>query len=109
MDAIRRAIGAANVAEAVVRVIIKTKPELEPLIDEKELRRLLKDAFHVAAVIRDVERSSRLRLGPESTIAALKPRDLLERYLQVKELPPDRIEALLQHADSLMDPMEDKA
>jgi DNA repair protein SbcD/Mre11 len=103
MEAIQQALASANVAEAVVRVIIQTKPELEPLIDERELRRLLKDAFHVAAVIRDVERPSRLRLGSESTIAALVPRDLLERYFQYRELPPDRIEALLVRADALME------
>ncbi len=63
MEAIQQALAASDVTDAVVRVIIRTKPELEPLIDERELRRLLKDAFHVAAVIRDVERPSRLRLG----------------------------------------------
>lgn len=101
MDAIREALDGKNVADAVVRVILSTTPELEALIDDKELRRLLKGAFHVAGVVRDVKHPNRMRLGSDA-IEALKPRELLERYFQYRQLPPDRVDVLLAAADQLM-------
>jgi exonuclease SbcD len=96
-----QAIGQKAVKNAVVRVIIRTTPDRDVLIRESEVRRALKDAFYVAAIIHNVVRPERIRLGTQEDIAALTPIEALERYLQVKETPPDRIEVLKHHAEYL--------
>ena len=72
------------------------------LIRENEIRRALKDAFYISAIVHDVVRPERIRLGDQSEIASLSPLEALERYLQVRETPPERIEVLKQHATRLL-------
>lgn len=91
------------IAEAVVRVIIRTTADRDVLIRENEVRRALRDAFYIAAIIHDVVRSDRMRFGSQEDIAAMTPIEALERYLQVKETPPDRIAELKRHAGLLID------
>ena len=97
------AIDEQDIAEAVVRVIIHTTPDKEPLIRESEIRRRLSDAFHVAAIIRDVERKTRLRLGTDQSVEEMTPRQVLERYLEVKQTPPERLQVLLEYADRIIE------
>jgi len=96
------AIAARDVSDAVVRVIIDTTPELEPLIQENDIRRALKDAFYVAAIVKQVERAARLRLGHETLVAELTPLEVLERYLEAKRTPPERVPLLLERAKALL-------
>ncbi len=74
------------------------------LIRENEIRRALKDAFYVSAIIHDVVRPERIRLGDQSDIAGLTPLEALERYLRAKETAEERIKVLKQHASSLLAP-----
>ncbi len=97
------AIDEHDIAGAVVRVIIHTTPDKEPLIRESEIRRRLEDAFHVAAMVRDVERQTRLRLGTDRAVEEMTPRQVLERYLQVKQTPPERVRVLLEYADRIIE------
>lgn len=97
------AIDEHDITEAVVRVIIHTTPDKEPLIRENEIRRRLADAFHVAAMVRDVERKTRLRLGTDQAVEEMTPRQMLERYLQVKQTPPERAQVLLEYADRIIE------
>ncbi len=94
IDEIRR----YDIADAVVRVIITADPESDMLINDRAIQVALRDsgANHVAAVQRNVERPARLRLG--TSPEGLAPDELLERYLLAKEIPPERIAALLDHA-----------
>jgi exonuclease SbcD len=97
------AIDEYDITEAVVRVIIHTTPDKEPLIRENEIRHRLADAFHVAAVVRDVERKTRLRLGTDQAVEEMTPRQMLERYLQVKQTPSERAQVLLEYADRIIE------
>ncbi len=101
------AIAEHPIADAVVRLIIQTTPEAEPLLDEGAIRQALDPAFYIAAITREVERPVRLRLGSQESIEALTPRQLLERYFIARQLPPERIEQLLRYADEIMTPAED--
>ena len=101
------AIARHPIDDAVVRLIIQTSPESEPLLDDGAIRQALEPAFYIAAVVREVERPMRLRLGSQESIEALTPRQLLERYFVARQLPPERIEQLLRYADELMAPMEE--
>jgi len=87
--------------EAVVRLLIQTTVERNPLIDEKAILAALGDAFHVAAIVRSVIRSERIRLGGSSDMAGLTPLDMLARYLQIKQTPEAHITQLLEYARTL--------
>lgn len=92
----------AQIDEAVVRVIVRTTADRDVLIRENEIRRALSNAFYVAAIVHDVVRPERMRLGDQQEIASLTPLEALERYLQVRETPPERIAALRSHAEMLL-------
>lgn len=102
MSFLRERLHAMNLRDAVVKLIIRATPENDPFLDIRELRALLHEAAHIAAIVRDVERPSRLRLGTAQEIANAGPRDLLARYLEAKQVSPDRRATLLSYADSLL-------
>lgn len=103
---ILEAIAARNIETAVVRIIIHTPAEKEPLINEGEIRRALAGAFHIAAIVKDVERKVRLRLG-DQPIEEMTPHQMLERYFQVKQTPPKRTKLLLEHAEDIFRELEE--
>ncbi len=102
---ILEAIAARDIEGAVVRLIIHMTAEKEPLVNEGEIRRALAGAFHIAAIVKDVERKVRLRLG-DQPIEEMTPRQMLERYFQVKQTPPERTELLLEHAEDIFREVE---
>jgi exonuclease SbcD len=103
---ILEAIANRDIEDAVVRIIIHTIAEKEPLINEDEIRRALAGAFHIAAIVKDVERKVRLRLG-DQPIEEMTPRQMLERYFQVKQTPPERTQLLLKHAEQIFRELEE--
>lgn len=96
------AIGEREIEGAVVRLIIHTTAEWEPLLRDEEIRRALEPAFHLAALVRDVERPTRLRLGSRAA-AELSPEELLRHYLEIKGTTPERTKVLLQHAREIFE------
>ena len=96
------AIAAHDLADAVVRVIIETTADKEPLLRDSEIRRALATAFHVAAIVKEVERPARLRLGQDALVAELTPLEILERYFEVKQIPPERVPLLMDRARALL-------
>jgi hypothetical protein len=81
--------------------VIHTTAEQESLLREQEIRKLLSEAFHVAAIARDVERPTRIRLGKGSSIEEMTPRELLTRYFEARELGSERIGVLTRYADAI--------
>ena len=90
-----------DLSETVVRVIVKLRQEQESQLLEREVKRALEDAYFVAALQKDVERVDRQRLGGVP-VEGLTPMQLLERYLEVKNVAPERAKILLEHAEALM-------
>ncbi len=70
------AIARKYVTDAIVRVRIQIPEELEPRLREPDIRDALSSAHYVAAIQRDVTRSRRTRLTPESS-RGLGPREAL--------------------------------
>jgi exonuclease SbcD len=101
-DQVVAAVAAHDVTDAVVRVIIKTTAEQEPLLRNNEIRRALASAFHIAAIVKKVERPARLRLGQDALVAELTALEILERYFEVKQTPPERVPLLLDRARALL-------
>ena len=95
------AIGSHDIADAVVRLQLKMDAQAEALLDERAVRRALTPAFHVAAVAKEIDRPTRLRLGGQETIETLTPRELLQRYFQAKEIPVERSSVLLRYAEDI--------
>ena len=95
-----------DLSDAVVRVIITADPEADALLQERDIFAALKDAGanHVAAIQRSVERPARLRLG--TSPEGLTAEELLERYLQTREIPSERMAVLLDHARKIFSPEE---
>jgi exonuclease SbcD len=91
------AIGRRDIRGAVVRLIIRTTAECEPLLRDEEIRQALEPAFHLAALVRDAERSVRRRLGSRAA-AELGPAELLQYYLESSGTDPERTKVLLEHA-----------
>jgi exonuclease SbcD len=101
MAKILTAINGQPTAEAVVRVIIRATPELEPLLRDKEITDSLSDAAYIAALQRDIEYPVRARLGVEN-VEGLEPLELLGMYLRNKDFSPERIAALKEAAHDLI-------
>jgi exonuclease SbcD len=101
LAAILEAIGQQDVADAVVRLFIQARPEQEGLLRDVDIRRALADSYYVAGISKEIERAYRQRLGGESP-EELTPRDLLARYLESKDTPPERAEVLLQYAEEIL-------
>jgi exonuclease SbcD len=101
MAAILEAIEPQDVADAVVRVFIQARPEQEGLLRDADVRRALADSYYIAGISKEIERAYRQRLGGESP-EGLSPKDLLARYLDSKDTPPERSEVLLQYAEEIL-------
>ncbi|MSQ22304.1 MAG: exonuclease SbcCD subunit D [Dehalococcoidia bacterium] len=89
------------VTDAIVRVRIHLPEELESRLRESDIRDALSAAHYVAAIQRDVTRSRRTRLTPESS-RGLGPREALRLYLESRSTDPQRMDVLLSHADALL-------
>jgi exonuclease SbcD len=101
LAAIVEAITQHDVADAVVRVFIRARPEQEGLLRDADIQRVLADAYYVAGISKDIERSYRQRLegvSPEEWT----PTELLAHYLESKDTPPDRSEVLLRYAEEIL-------
>jgi exonuclease SbcD len=100
LAALLEAIAGKDVADAVVRMIVQALPEQEGLLRDADIRHALSDAYYGAGISKEIERAYRQRLGGESP-EGLTPAELLARYLESKETPPDRVEFLLRHAEEI--------
>jgi exonuclease SbcD len=100
LGALLETITQHDIADAVVRVIVQAHPEQEDLLRDNDIRRALDEAYYVASVSKEIERTYRQRLGGESP-EEMTPAELLARYLESKDTPPDRAAMLLQHAEEI--------
>lgn len=99
-QAVLNKIAKQDVAGAVVRVLVTTTPENDPLVRDGDIAKELREAAHVAAIQHEVEYVARTRLGDASP-ESLTPLELLERYLIGKEVSAERGEVLMEHAEAL--------
>jgi exonuclease SbcD len=100
MPVLLDAISRHDVSDAVVRLIVQARADQEDLIRDADLRRALEEAYYVAGISKEIERTYRQRLGGESP-EELTPSELLTRYLESKGTSLDRIKLLLHHADEI--------
>jgi exonuclease SbcD len=101
LAALLETIAEHNVTDAVVRLFVQALPEQEGLLRDADIRRALAEAYYVAGINKEIERTYRQRLGGESP-EEMTPAELLAHYLQSKETPPERAEVLLRYADEIL-------
>jgi DNA repair protein SbcD/Mre11 len=96
------AIDRHHVRGAVVRVIIKADLEANALLNVGEIERTLREkgVSAIAAIQRQVEQPDRVRLG--DTPEGLSPLELLDRYLDSRDVSAERKQRLLDAAEELM-------
>lgn len=94
------AIAARHVEGAVVRVIITATPENESRIRDRDIAQALEPAAYIAAIQRDIDYPVRARLGVERP-EGLTAMELLERYLQAREVPAERVDELRAYAEDI--------
>jgi hypothetical protein len=87
-----------DLKDAVVRLIVQMRADQELLVRDRDVRALLSDAYFIASINREVERESRVRLGG-LTPEEMSDRDLLAKYLEVKDTAPERARLLLEYAE----------
>ncbi len=90
-----------DVKDAIVRVIVRLRPEQEASLRERDVRAVLKAADYVAAVQKDVERVERTRLGGQSP-EGMTPLELLDRYLRSRNADEERIRVVMEHAQKIV-------
>jgi exonuclease SbcD len=88
--------------DAIVRVLIRVSAELEGHLRDADIRRALEGAHHIASISREVVEKARTRLG-QAHPQTLHPREALRLYMESRDLPADRAEVLLRHADRLIE------
>ncbi|GAB4575521.1 MAG: exonuclease SbcCD subunit D [Anaerolineae bacterium] len=101
--AVLKAADRLALQDAVVRVSVQLSESNAHLLRDNEIRKALYQAGadHVAALHKDIERPVRARLGgnPEQ----LTPEELLQRYFESRDFPPNRIQTLLDAARTVFD------
>jgi exonuclease SbcD len=105
LAAVAQEIDRHDLNGAVVRLILRLRADQEPMLRDYELRALLSDAYTIAGINREVERKARVRLGDQAP-EGMTDRELLAKYLEIKEMPAERIESLLKHAESIFEQEE---
>jgi len=90
-----------DISDAIVRLIIKVSENSEPMINDVEIRRALKDAYYVGSIIKDVARERRVRIGNEGS-ESLSPIKALEVYLTSKNTPVERTKKMLEYGKKLI-------
>lgn len=90
-----------DVTDSVIRVIVTTTPDNEPMIRDRDIEMALDGAAFIASIQRDIDYPVRSRLGVERP-EGLEPRELLERFLICKDIAPNRIATLMEFADEIL-------
>ncbi len=102
MEQIQQAIGAHDIHDSIVRLIIHTTLEKNRLLRDKEINDWLSAAFKVAAVVRDIERVARLRLRSDQAVENMTALEVLERYLHLRQLSKERVAKLMEYARQIV-------
>jgi exonuclease SbcD len=90
--------------DAVVRLIIKLPASLESQLRNNDIKEALKDAYHFS-VAREIQREARLRLGSRS-VEEITPLDALKKYLEARQMSPERQKVLLEYGEKLIEGKE---
>ncbi len=89
-----------KIGDAVVRVAIDLPASAQPLLREAEIREALALAYH-AGIAREVKDTARIRLGNTAGVE-LTPLEALKAWLEVKQVPAERAQLLLEYGQRII-------
>jgi exonuclease SbcD len=106
-QAVINEINRHDLQDAIVRILIKSDPESDSALQAKAIEDAVigQRANIIAAIHRQVERPERTRLG--SNPEGLTAMELLERYLDTREVPADQINKLMDAAEDIFRQVDD--
>ena len=105
-ETVLKIISGYDLADAIVRVQISMPERLAKDIDDSAVRKVLKGAFHIASVSRDVSRERRPRLSGLSP-EGLQPLDALKAYYEAKK-PALDVDLLMEYGRRMLEESQDK-
>ena len=94
-------VGRHATRDAIVKLNVEMPASVEPLLSDSEIRASLSDAHYVAAISRQITERPRTRLDGAYS-EGLTPSQLLERYLDSRDTPPDRSRELMERGAKLI-------
>jgi len=90
-----------KIKDAIVRLQISLPAECQCQLRDNEIRNAMKEAYYLA-IIKDIKRETRLRLG-QWTAEELTPIEALKKYLETrKDLSRERAKLLLEYGEKLI-------
>ncbi len=92
---------AEEMRDAIVRLSVTYPRELEPMLDEAELRRQAEPAFEFH-FLRRPQMENRVRLASDQTISSLTPLELLDLFWRSKNIAADESDQLQKLAADLL-------
>ena len=98
---VERIAAAGDLSETVVRLRIVLDEAQEARLVDRDIKLVLKDAYDIAAIQRDVQRQPRGRLGGVS-VEAFTPAQMLDSYLQTRNVDPAHAKILLRYGEELI-------
>src|ERR1700690_2427384 len=102
METLKDALpGQKDMEGAIVRLVVEYPRELEPLIDDPDLRRYTEKAFEFHLVKRP-QIETRVRLPADRTVSSLSALDLLDLYWRSSHMDPADMEALRKLAVEIL-------
>ena len=100
-ESVTNEIARHDITDAIVRLNIELPSSAELLLSNNLIRAALSDAHYVANISRNITEQTRTRLDGASA-EGLGPSELLSRYLESREIPPDRAKELMKRAQELI-------
>jgi exonuclease SbcD len=104
METLEAALPRAEDMEgAIVRLLVEYPRELEPLIDESQLRKIAEKTFEFH-LVKHPQIESRIRLPADQTVSSLSPLDLLDQYWRTMHYENnEEVEALQKLAREILE------
>lgn len=96
-----------DIKDAVVRVIMAVSAEQSELLDERQIRERLKDAYLVAGIVKEVTRAP-IRSRDTGLTESLGPLQALERYMLGRPEYVEQRQALLERTRLLLQDMQEE-
>jgi exonuclease SbcD len=96
-----------DVKDAVVRVILTVSPEHSDLVDERQIRDRLREAYLLAAIVKEEVKAPARSRDSELT-EVLGPLQAVERYIVSHPEYAERQQALLERAQLLLQELQEE-
>ena len=102
-----QALAERDIKDAVVRVILTVAPEHSDLIDERQIRERLREAYLLAGIIKE-EIKAPARSRDSELTEVLGPLQAVERYIFSHPEYTERRQALLERAQLLLQELQEE-